>query len=88
MSKQQEIEERVLEVAAYVIENNATVRTTAKHFGVSKSTIHKDITVRLLEISSQLYYEANKVLQTNKDERHIRGGNVTKERHLKMKQVI
>lgn len=84
MSKKREIEARVLEVASYVIENNATVRATAKKFGVSKSTVFKDITERLPQISFCLYNEANKVLQTNKEERHIRGGNATKEKYLKM----
>lgn len=79
------IEERVLEVATYVIENNATVRATANRFGVSKSTVHKDCTERLQQISLQLYKEVSKVLQTNKEERHLRGGNATRKKYLKQK---
>lgn len=84
MSKKKQIEQRVLEVADYVINHNATVRATAKHFGVSKSTVHKDVTERLHNISLDKYYKANAVLQKNKAERHLRGGNATKQKYLKM----
>ncbi|WP_461206707.1 sporulation transcriptional regulator SpoIIID [Clostridium sp. DL1XJH146] len=72
------IEERVLEVAKYIIESKATIRKTAKVFGVSKSTIHKDMTERLPKINPQIATEAKIVLDLNKAERHIRGGKATK----------
>ena len=76
------IEERALEIASYIIENQATVRQTARQFGVSKSTIHKDVTDRLSQINPQLAKEARKVLDFNKQERHIRGGLATREKYL------
>ena len=76
------IEERAVEIAYYIIENKATVRQTAKKFGMSKSTIHKDVTERLLQITPALAGEARKVLDQNKSERHIRGGLATKEKYL------
>lgn len=72
------IEERVLEVARYIIESRATIRKTAKMFGVSKSTVHKDITERLPKINPQIAKEAKDILDLNKSERHIRGGKATK----------
>ena len=68
--------------AYYIIENKATVRQTAVAFGVSKSTIHKDVTERLLQINPSLAGEARKVLDLNKSERHIRGGLATREKYL------
>ena len=76
------IEERVLNIAVYIIENNSTVRDTAKKFGVSKSTVHKDVSERLLEINPALAAEVRKVLDVNKAERHIRGGMATREKYL------
>ena len=64
------------------IENNATVRQTAKQFRISKSTVHKDVTERLLQINPALAGEARKVLDMNKSERHIRGGMATREKYL------
>ena len=75
------IEERVLELARYIIETNSTVRAAAKRFRVSKSTVHKDITERLQEINPALAAEVKNVLDTNKAERHIRGGLATKEKY-------
>lgn len=75
------IEERVLLIAGYIIENNATVRQAAKHFGISKSTVHKDTTERLEQINPTLAMEARKVLNLNKSERHIRGGLATREKY-------
>ena len=72
------IEERVLEVAYYIIDSKATIRKTAKVFGVSKSTIHKDMTERLPKINPQIAEEAKEILDYNKAERHIRGGKATK----------
>ncbi|MGN0435161.1 MAG: sporulation transcriptional regulator SpoIIID [Wujia sp.] len=76
------IELRAIEIAEYIIEMKATVRQAAKKFGVSKSTVHKDITERLEDIDSGLAMEARKVLDLNKAERHIRGGLATRERYL------
>lgn len=72
------IEERVLEVANYIIDSKATIRKTAKVFGVSKSTIHKDMTERLPKINPTIAKEAKDILDLNKAERHIRGGKATK----------
>lgn len=76
------IEERAMNIANYIIENNATVRQTAKTFGVSKSTVHKDVTERLEQINPGLAAETRKVLNVNKSERHIRGGLATREKYL------
>ena len=76
------IEERAIEVALYIIEENATVRQAARQFGISKSTIHKDLTERLCQINSNLARQARVVLDTNKSERHIRGGLATREKYL------
>ena len=76
------IEERVLELARYIIETKATVRGAARKFRVSKSTVHKDITERLLEINPALAAEVKTVLDNNKAERHIRGGIATREKYL------
>ena len=78
------IEERAMEIANYIIENNATVRQTAKAFGISKSTVHKDVAERLMQINPALANEARKVLDVNKSERHIRGGLATREKYLHM----
>ena len=75
------IEERAMSIANYIIDNNATVRQTAKTFGVSKSTVHKDVTDRLMQINPALAKQARKVLDVNKSERHIRGGLATKEKY-------
>lgn len=76
------IEERAVEIANYIIETRATVRQTAKKFGVSKSTVHKDCTDRLLQINPSLAVQARAVLDVNKQERHIRGGLATREKYL------
>ncbi len=75
------IEKRSLELAKYIIENNSTVRKTSKVFGISKSTVHKDITERLPKLNKNLYSGVRKVLDTNKAERHIRGGLATKNKY-------
>ena len=79
------IEERAVDIAHYIIEENATVRQAAKKFGVSKSTVHKDVADRLSVIHPALASQARKVLDMNKAERHIRGGMATKDRYLKKK---
>jgi len=76
---------RVQEVANYIYETKATVRQTAKIYGVSKSTIHKDVTERLLKIDPELANRVKKVLKFNKAERHIRGGEATRRKYKKMK---
>ncbi len=76
------IEERAVEVASYIIEENATVRQAAKKFGISKSTVHKDCVERLVLIHPGLAAEVRKVLDVNKAERHIRGGLATREKYL------
>lgn len=75
------IEERVLELANYIIETNSTVRAAASRFRVSKSTVHKDVTERLLEINPALALEVKEVLENNKAERHLRGGMATREKY-------
>ena len=77
-----------MEIAAYIIENNATVRQTAKMFGISKSTVHKDVTERLVQINPILAKETRKVLDTNKSERHIRGGLATREKYLHHNKML
>lgn len=76
------IEERALAVANYIIESKATVRQTARKFGISKSTVHKDVTDRLSQINPNLETEVRQVLNLNKAERHIRGGMATREKYL------
>ena len=79
------IEERTIELANYIAENKCTVRDTATKFGISKSTVHKDITERLPKINRQLWKEVHKILLENKSERHIRGGKATKEKYKSQK---
>ena len=75
------IEERAVAIANYIIDHNATVRQTAKKFGISKSTVHKDVTDRLEYITPALAARARIVLNINKSERHIRGGMATREKY-------
>ena len=77
------IEERAVAIANYIIDHNATVRQTAKKFGISKSTVHKDITSRLEHLNRILYIQVQQVLSKNKNERHIRGGMATREKYRK-----
>ena len=76
------IEERAVEIGNYIIETRATVRQTAQRFGISKSTVHKDVTERLVQVNPSLAKQARKVLDINKSERHIRGGLATREKYL------
>ena len=76
------IEKRAIDIANYIVEHNTTVRQTAKQFGISKSTVHKDVAERLVLINPTLSAEARKVLDMNKSERHIRGGLATREKYL------
>ncbi len=75
------IEQRVVEVGKYIIASKATVRETAKKFGISKSTVHKDLTERLTKIDPILAKKARSVLDVNKMERHIRGGMATRKKY-------
>ena len=75
------IEKRVLEVSNYIIKSSSTVRQTASVFGVSKSTIHKDITERLPEINGARAKEVREILEVNKAERHLRGGEATRKKY-------
>ena len=79
------VEERAVELGNYILENKTTVRGAAKKFGISKSTVHKDVTERLVQINPTLAAEARKVLDINKSERHIRGGLATKDKYLREK---
>lgn len=76
--------ERAVRLGEYIIENKATVRAVAKYYGISKSTVHKDLTEKLPHINSGLYKEVKKVLEKNKKERHIRGGMATKHKYEEM----
>lgn len=80
------IEERARALACYIIENKTTVRDAAKKFAMSKSSVHKDVTYRLQRISPVLYEETKKVLEHNKEERHIRGGMATKRKYELMRE--
>lgn len=80
-------EDRAVLLAEYIIENNATVRKAAKQFGVSKSTVHKDITARLSSFNRLLANEVKRVLELNKAERHIRGGLATKHKYELTKKL-
>ena len=82
------IEKRAIDIANYIIEHNTTVRQTAKQFGISKSTVHKDITERLAQINPPLAAQARVVLDVNKSERHIRGGMATKEKYLHQHEAV
>lgn len=75
------IEQRACELAVYIIENGATVRSAAKHFGISKSTVHKDLQLRLPGCNRALYVQVRQVLDKNKQERHIRGGLATRSKY-------
>ncbi len=75
------IEDRACELAVYIIETGATVRAAAKHFGISKSTVHKDISQRLPQYNRELYNRVRLVLDNNKAQRHIRGGMATREKY-------
>lgn len=77
--------ERVVKEAEYIIAEGCTVRAAAVHFEISKSTVHKDVTERLSEIDQKLFENVRKVLNKNLSERHIRGGQATRDKYLKMK---
>lgn len=76
-----EIDSRCIQFGEYIVENAATVRATARKFGISKSTVHKDVSTRLKKVNPQLYNEVHHVLEINKQERHIRGGIATRKKY-------
>ena len=75
------IEQRACELAVYIIETGATVRAAAKHFHISKSTVHKDLQQRLPQCNKTLYEQVRRILDLNKQERHIRGGIATRQKY-------
>ena len=77
------MDKRACQLAVYMIETGATVRAAAQHFGISKSTVHKDLSQRLPKYHQRLYDEVRKVLDINKQERHIRGGMATRKKYKK-----
>ena len=80
-------EERCVILGNYIVQNNATVRSTAKQFGISKSTVHQDITTKLEKANKRLYDEVKTVLDKNKQERHIRGGEATNQKYQALKNT-
>ncbi len=80
------VEERAVVLGRFIVETGATVRVCAKKYGVSKSTVHKDVSDRLKRLDEDLYFKVKKVLEFNKSERHIRGGIATKNKYLKTKK--
>lgn len=77
----EEIDKRAKELAVYMIETGATVRAAAQHFGISKSTVHKDLTQRLLKSDHVLFSQVREILDLNKQQRHIRGGMATRRKY-------
>ena len=77
--------ERCVIIASYMLENESTVRAVAKKFGISKSTVHKDVTHNLKMVNAELYNKIHDLLEKNKQERHLRGGEATKQKFLKIK---
>ena len=80
------IEERCVILARYLIDNKSTVRAVAKEFGISKSTVHKDITQILKHVDVTLYEQVKEVLEINKQERHIRGGEATRTKYINVRK--
>lgn len=76
------VEERAVELGRYIVKNNATVRAAALQYGISKSTVHMDVSKRLMKLNPQLYDEVRAVLEVNKAQRHIRGGLATRQKYL------
>ncbi|MCI5801046.1 MAG: sporulation transcriptional regulator SpoIIID [Oscillospiraceae bacterium] len=80
-------EERAVTLALYIVETGATVRSAAREFHISKSTVHKDVSERLKKINQPLYKQVKEVLEHNKQERHIRGGQATKNKYAKEREL-
>ena len=81
------IEDRACSLALYIIETGSTIRSTAQHFGISKSTVHKDLSQRLPKCNDLLYQQVREILNINKSERHIRGGLATKRKYMAHKEA-
>ena len=81
------VKNRAIQLGEHIVENKDTVRHTAAKFGISKSTVHKDVTDRLKQINPYLYREVGLILEQNKQERHMRGGEATKQKYLQMKEI-
>ena len=79
------LEKRTIQLGEYIVENKSTVRATAESFGISKSTVHKDVSKRLRRVDPNLYDEVKNILEINKAERHLRGGMATKRKFCKNK---
>jgi len=82
-----DIHMRILAEAEYIVKTDSTVRAAAKHFNISKSTVHKDVTSRLMQVNPTLAKQARSVLDVNKSERHIRGGLATREKYAHKKSA-
>lgn len=82
------VEERAAMLGEYIIESKATVRSAAKKFGISKSTVHKDVSQRLKNVNPSLYREVREILENNKNQRHIRGGIATRNKYLMLKRKL
>lgn len=82
-----DIEDRIIETAKYIAYTKCTVRDASKHFGISKSTVHKDMSERLINVNANLYEEVSKILKYNKGVRHLRGGEATKQKYLRIKET-
>ena len=81
-------DERAIRLGEYIIENRTTVRESARVFGISKSTVHKDLTSRLPHLNSGLYKEVRGILDINKEERHLRGGEATKQKYIRRRKAL
>ena len=81
------IEERAIKCAEYIVRTGATVRACSAHFSISKSTVHKDVTERLRFINADLFETVRKILEVNLKERHIRGGNATREKYERNNKI-
>ncbi len=81
------VEERAAMLGEYIIESKATVRSAAKKFGISKSTVHKDVSQRLKNVNPVLYKEVREILETNKRQRHIRGGIATRHKYALLREI-
>ena len=82
-----DIDARARDLAVYILEHRATVRGAAKHFGVSKSTVHKDVTERLRRVSPALWAQVREILLENKAQRHLRGGEATRQKYLQRRKT-
>ena len=82
------VDERAAMLGEYIIESKATVRSAARKFGISKSTVHKDVSQRLKTVNPSLYKEVRQILETNKNQRHIRGGIATRNKYLMLRRKL